>query len=80
MERLNCLPGVKIPRHLMPKQLHLAARKELVDAVLRRPRLRPEFDPMAGSPSKQPEPLPGTREAVRWGLIERIEARRRARR
>jgi hypothetical protein len=66
---------MKIPRHLRPKALSRALRKEKVDRVLERPRLKMSCY-LHEMPAKQPEPAPGTREARRWELRARIQARR----
>jgi hypothetical protein len=68
---------MKIPRHLRPKALSRALRKEKVDRVLERPRLKMSCY-LHEMPAKQPEPAPGTREARRWELRARIQARRLA--
>lgn len=67
---------MKLPRHLTPKALTRALRKEKVDRVLGRPRLR-VWKPWEQLLPKPQEPLLGTREDRRWELVVRACKRER---
>jgi hypothetical protein len=67
---------MKLPRHLMPKALCRALRKEKVDRVLGRPRLT-VWKPWEQLLPKPPEPLSGTREERWWELVVRACKRER---